>query len=181
MVMNESQTTVNLPMSAAPHRVVDGIPDSSLESFKRFLDGSGPASSDSMLITLQQEPKDMPLQLSASTARRNPAASAEVTAEEQVKSKLMSLLDKPAQEMVKDLKFSLEHIIEEFKQQRDLIESQKQTILRLEKARPGSGHLKSQSGSSFYSASFSKERFFKEGTDPEYTAEFQAQRSKEQD
>jgi hypothetical protein len=74
--------------------------------------------------------------------------------------------------MVKDLKFSLEHIIKEFKQQRDLIESQKQTILRLERGRPSSGHQKSQSGSSFYSASFSKDRFFNARSDPEYTAEF---------
>lgn len=69
MVMNESQTTVNLPLSSAyaPHRAVDRvIPDSSLESFKRFLDGdngerSEEASSDSMLITLQNDQKDMPL------------------------------------------------------------------------------------------------------------------------
>lgn len=69
MVMNESQTTVNLPLSSvyAPYRVADRvIPESSLESFKRFLDGDNAerfeeASSDSMLITLQNDQKDMPL------------------------------------------------------------------------------------------------------------------------
>lgn len=78
-----------------------------------------------------------------------------------VQSKLMRLLgsDKPAKEMVKDLKWSLEHIIEEFKQQQSLIESQKQTILRLEreKNKPPTGNTKTKPKSSICSVSQAKE------------------------